>query len=380
MTNFLRKLQLEGKLSYCPYTVIFTLIVLSPIIILPFYNDPSLSTGTNMAQNGYLRCKCVIFRVDDIGDFGKNKVQSAILDHFITDNKKLSVGIVVNRFGNLGSDGIVYTKVKEGYEKGLFELAIHGLNHLNYSGLTEKQQNEDFIEANNKLQLLFGNKSRIFIPPFNQFSSDTLKAMAESGLDIFSTSYWEESKTPNPHRVPTSFKTNGSKLQLSEVNVNETDSTQTLKKKIYHVPFDTSLLYFLREGYSGENITQKILSNVNKNIAKYGFSVIVLHPTDFATFNSSTGNYTNAIDPVKFQMLDNIIDSLEARGISIVDYSDVTHTSLAEKIPNIQQEQRQTHFKDTDINLQANVEGISFPTNIALLTDNNFLQKERFRS
>ena len=366
-------------MSYAPYTVIFTLIVLSPIIILPFYNDPSLSTGTNMAQNGYLRCKCVIFRVDDIGDFGKNKVQSAILDHFITDNKKLSVGIVLNSFGNLGSDGIVYTKVKEGYEKGLFELAIHGLNHLNYSGLTEKQQNEDFIEANNKLQLLFGNKSRIFIPPFNQFSSDTLKAMAESGLDIFSTSYWEESKTLNPYKVPTLFKTNGSKLQLSEVNVNESDSRQTLKK-IYHVPFNTSLLYFLREGYSGENITQKVLSNVNKNIAKYGFSVIVLHPTDFATFNSSNRSYTNAIDPLKFQMLANIIDSLEARGISIVDYDDVTHPSLAEKIPNIQQEQRQTHFKHTDIHVQANLGGISFLTNMALLTDNNFsvLEKERF--
>ena len=101
--------------------------------------------------------------MDDITDFGIN-VKSAILDHFISENKKLTLAIILDKFGKV-SDGTVFTKVKEGYDKGLFELAIHGLNHTKYSELDKEQQKEDFMEANNKLVTLFGNKSRIFCSP-----------------------------------------------------------------------------------------------------------------------------------------------------------------------------------------------------------------------
>lgn len=306
--------------------IFFVLLILSFVIIPNFYSDLSLTAVTNAAaQNGtYLPCKCVIFRLDDIGDFGTNEVQSATLGHFISENKKLIAAIILNDFGNLGRDGLVYAKVKEGYDKGLFELAIHGLNHVKYIDLTEEQQKEDFIEANNKLQLLFGNKSRIFAPPFNLFNSDTIKAMAESGLDIFSASSNEEYKTPNPYKISTLFTTNNSKIQLSEVNVTGSDSRQTLQMTIYHAPFHSSLLDLTRRGYSGENLTERVLANVNKNIAKYGFSVITLHPTDFAAFDSSTGKYANTIDPNKFQILVNMIDTLHARGISIANFSYIT--------------------------------------------------------
>ena len=151
----------------------------------------------------------------------------------------------MNEFGNLESDGTVYAKVKEGYEKGLFELAIHGWNHIRYSELTEQQQKQDFTRANNKLLSLFGNKSSIFIPPFNTFSSDTIKAMAESGLDTLSTSYFEEGETSNPYRLPNLFTTNNSKIQLSHVKVNDSDSMQ-INKTIYHVPYDIALLGLIR--------------------------------------------------------------------------------------------------------------------------------------
>jgi hypothetical protein len=89
-------------------------------------------------------------------------------------------------------------------------------------------------------------------------------------------------------------------------------------KTIYHIPYDVALLGLIRDGYSGENLTQKVLSGVNKNIARYGFSVITLHPSDFATFKG------NIIDSNKFQVLVDILDRLDTAGISIANFNDVT--------------------------------------------------------
>jgi peptidoglycan/xylan/chitin deacetylase (PgdA/CDA1 family) len=303
----------------------FTLTVLSLPNVVLLYNDESLSTIRNIAaQNGsYFQCKCVIFRLDDIEDYGKNKVQLAILDHFLVENKKLAAAIILDRFGNLDPDGAVYLKIKEGYNKDLFELAIHGAQHINYSGLTKEQQRKDFTEANNKLQLLLGGQSRILVPPFNQFDSNTIKAMAESGLDIISTSYREENKTLNSYKISAPFAFNNSNIELSVVNISEPGRREALQV-IYHIPFNISLLDLTRRGYSGENLTDKVLSSTESNIAKYGFSVIVLHPNDIATFNPSTGSYGNNIDTVKMQTLVKIIDKLEAKRINFADYSVMT--------------------------------------------------------
>lgn len=70
--------------------------------------------------------------------------------------------------------------------KKIFELAIHGLDHIKYSQLTEQQQKDHFDQANNKVMSLFGAKST---------NPSAIKAMAESGLDIISISYFYESST-----------------------------------------------------------------------------------------------------------------------------------------------------------------------------------------
>jgi peptidoglycan/xylan/chitin deacetylase (PgdA/CDA1 family) len=312
----MKRLQV-GHTSYIVFFASITILSLSVILSL-LYESPIIVTGAAAENRGYIPCKCAIFRLDDVNDGNNGVVRSAILGHFINENKKLIAAIIVNEFGNLESDGTVYAKVKEGYEKGLFELAIHGWNHIRYSELTEQQQKQDFTKANNKLLSLFGNKSSIFIPPFNAFSADTIKAMAESGLDTLSTSYFEEDKTSNPYKLTNLFVTNNSKIQLSHVKVNDSDSMRIINKTIYHVPYDIALLGLIRSGYTGENLTQKVLSDVNKNIARYDFSVITLHPSDFAT---SKGNI---IDTNKFQILVDIIERLDTAGISIANFNDIT--------------------------------------------------------
>jgi peptidoglycan/xylan/chitin deacetylase (PgdA/CDA1 family) len=222
----------------------------------------------------------------------------------------------------MASDGTIYAKVKEGFDKGLFQLAIHGWNHTRYSELSEEQQKKDFINANNKLLSLFGNKSRIFVPPFNEFNSYTMTAMADSALDIFSTSSYREYRTTNPYKVQSLFSTNNSVIELSEVNTNGSDKTETANKKIiYHVPFNISLLSLIQNGYLGGDLVERVLSDVDKDIVERGFSVIALHPRDFSTSNSSAGI---TVDPNKFQVLVDIMDRLENTGISIVNFDDIT--------------------------------------------------------
>ena len=226
-----------------------------------------------------------------------------IMDYFIAEKKKLTTDIIVSKFGNLGPNGEVYNKVKTGFAKRIFELGVHGWDHIQYSQLTEQQQKDHFNQANNKLQSLLGTKSRIFGAPYNEFNSATIKAMAGSGLNILSTSYSYESSTTNPYKVSTSYPTANSMIQLSEVNITESllGQQQYVKKRIYHLPFDISLLSLRDQGYSGDALVQKVISMVDSNTAKYGFSVIVLHPSDVALYNTSTNQWSNSVDSAKFQ-------------------------------------------------------------------------------
>jgi hypothetical protein len=188
--------------------------------------------------------------------------------------------------------------------------------------LTEEQQVVSFINSNNKFQSLFSNKSQIFIPPFGSFNSATLKAMAESGLEMLSTSYQEENSVASQNKML--ITTENSKIYQSKVNTNGSASAQARIKTVYHIPFDISLLDLLQRGYSGENLTQTVLHKVKNDIDRYGFSLITLHPTDFGTIDATTKKHVNSVDPFKFQVLVNIIDALEAQRVKITDFSYIT--------------------------------------------------------
>ncbi len=185
----------------------------------------------------------MIFRLDDIEDQGNtDRPNNAIMQHFIDRNHKLSAEIVVNDFGNSGTRVNVFKTVKQGYDSGLFELGIHGWNHVSHSQLTEQQQKDDFARAKNKLISLFNDANlRLFVPPFNEFNSGTIKAMAENKLDIFSTSYSSERATTNTYKVSNSLETHNSIIQLSEVTVFDNDAGQYQKRRVSHIPFDISL-------------------------------------------------------------------------------------------------------------------------------------------
>ncbi|MFL6503453.1 MAG: polysaccharide deacetylase family protein [Nitrososphaera sp.] len=314
--------------------VVFTIVLLlwSFSFHLPWGSGFTANNNNNFVPYAnaqtYNPCNCVIFRLDDIADEGNSdKPNIAIMQHFIDKNHKLSAEIIVNNFGNLGTNGNVYKTVKQGYDAGLFELGIHGFNHVHHSQLSEQQQKSDFSKAKNKLISLFNDPNlRLFVPPFNDYDSDTIKAMAENKLDIMSSSYSSERTTTNTYKVSNTFETDNSIIQLSEVTVFDGDTGHYLKRRIYHVPFDISLFNMVKPTgtLSGQNLVNAVVSKAATQIANTGFAVITLHPTDISPYNSATGSWTDTVDNAKFQDLKNIVTALEAKGYGFSYMSDVT--------------------------------------------------------
>ena len=110
--------------------------------------------------------------MDDIQDYWIESGQILPMDIFLSKNQSLSLGLIMN---GTGEDLKIIDKVKEGYQKGLFELAIHGFDHINYSKLSEENQLVSLQNANKKMETIFGKPSKIFLPPFDQFNNGSLK-------------------------------------------------------------------------------------------------------------------------------------------------------------------------------------------------------------
>src|SRR5581483_9095886 len=224
-------------------------------------------------------CNCVIFRIDDIQDYFDDHAQVAVLDLFLKQNKSLSTGIIMNA---IGADQTIMDKVIEGRDKGLFELSIHGWDHVDYSKLTEKEQENTMVMANNKMHKLFNTNASMFIPPYNTFNNDTLKAMTQTKLRILSSSTTEDKN------VSGYFVANGQ---------GRLDDGRT----IYHMP-EIVTFSVVQDGQWIRIPNEEIIKAIDNSVTKYGYGVVLLHPQNFVTVQN--GKSTQEVDY-------NAIDDLE---------------------------------------------------------------------
>ena len=72
-------------------------------------------------------CNCVNFRFDDVQDYWLQGAQLSAFEHFLSRNFPLTLGIIM---GGTGEDLKIIEKVRQGNQDRIFELAIHGWNHL----------------------------------------------------------------------------------------------------------------------------------------------------------------------------------------------------------------------------------------------------------
>ena len=156
------------------------------------------------------------------------------------------------------------------------------------------------------MQKLFGHKSEIFIPPFNTFNNNTLRAMSQIGLKIISAGAHAENVLDQNRSV---FNADG------KVNNNK------IKPAAYHLPATISYKDFV----NGKGIkvpVEKIQSDVTKNIARFGYAVIVLHPQDLVKLDKN-GNSVNVLDSNETKDLSRLIDLLVSKNIRITSFSKI---------------------------------------------------------
>lgn len=239
-------------------------------------------------------CNCVIFRLDDVQDYFVYRAQLSVMDLFILKNHSLSLGIIMN---HIGEDDKIVQKVLEGKQKGLFELALHGWEHNDFSAMSRKQQQSALIESNKKMLALFGEKSQIFIPPMNKFNNNTLTVMNELGLKIISSD-----TNQDRHR-----------------HFAASESSDDVKKGVLHMPAVTGV----RVVHQGEWVrvpAEEIISEVQNSISKYGYGVIMMHPQDFVKLKN--GKHTQSLDRAQLKELLRLVQLLESKNIKIGTFSE----------------------------------------------------------
>jgi 3D (Asp-Asp-Asp) domain-containing protein/peptidoglycan/xylan/chitin deacetylase (PgdA/CDA1 family) len=219
---------------------------------------------------------------------------------FTSKNQTLSLELITDYLGN---DSRITDKVHQGEQKGLFELGLHGWNHVDYSQLSEQEQKETLLNANTKMQKLFGNKSDILITPFDTFNNNTNKAMSQIWLGILSSNYNAESNLDQNKSVY---------IADGKSHNNET------KQTVYHLPGTISYKYY-QNGKWIKNPLKMILATVDNIMAKYGYVIIVLHTQNFAKVDQNEKS-VNVVDLNELKDLSQLINSLISQNIQITPF------------------------------------------------------------
>jgi len=297
-----------------PLTMVLMMIFAFIIMSLPVSTYPteafartSSITGTTASSS----CKCIVFRMDDIQDDWLNSAQVAVMNLFLSKNQSLSLGSIMHIVGN---DSKIVDKVKEGFHKGLFELDLHGWDHINYTQLNENQQRDSLSKANAKMERLFGAKSVVSIPPYDVFNNDTIKAMGQLGIKIISSGPAEEDSFDQNRTI---FVANGSRAATTTTHDNNKGPINN-SATIYHLPA-TIFFKFFDDTKWVKTPLKDIIGNVTRNIARYGYGVIVLHPQDFAKPVNAT-TFSNSIDQKEVLDLSKLIDFFVSNNIRIISF------------------------------------------------------------
>ena len=300
----------KGKNNTIATIAATTLLILATIfiafgattILQPSFSSEIISFGNN--DTTHSRCNCVVFRMDDVQDYWVKAGQLAVMDQFASRNQSLTVGIIMNSIGN---DSEIVNKVKQANDRGLFELAVHGWNHTDYTKLSEEEQRNSLYDSNRKMNALFGKASEIFIPPYNAFNYDTINAMKQANMKIINA--------------------NESTFDQLELNRNNNQESRTLSldaiqfKEIFYMPSTIAFKDYDRSRYI-QNSVQNIFNNATQNIEAHGYAVFIIHPQDFMKIDAN-GSPTKALDENQINDLSSLIDLILSNNIHVGSFSEI---------------------------------------------------------
>lgn len=265
-------------------------------------------------------CQCVVFRMDDIQDSFVNSAQLEAMNLFISRGQPLSLGIVM---ADIGDDLRITGKVGQGSQMGLFELGLHGWGHIDYTTLSEAEQKSTLNEANEKMNMIFGNVSDTFVPPFGYFNNATINALEELGIGILSASIFAEEDFDDNKSIFNKTESDIKRTKIEPGDITSFQKATPPDKEVYHLP---GMVQF--KNYENGSMVKvphdRIISEVSKNIAEYGYSIIVFHPQDLVQMDKN-GKVLDSrmLNATEVQDLSQLMDTLLTNGIKISTMSEI---------------------------------------------------------
>lgn len=286
----------------------------------------SASYSSSSSPQSSSSCNCVVFRLDDIQDFWLHDVQLATLDTFSDSDTKVTPGLIMNFYGR---DEPIVAKIEQSKDAGVYELALHGWNHVDYAKLPLGEQEQTLVDANTKLEALHGSKSNIFITPYNSLNENTLVAMKDIGLEIVSAD-----TDPGSGFLAPTYPT----LSSSSSSSNSAHGIKAIPMTVTFMDRHKPV------GSNGKTLTQ-LKGEIDASVASHGWAVIMLHPQDFAIYKDDTDGTSSssgkliaqdAVNSTQIAVLKSLIKQLATDGRTITSFSGVvkllgenTETSVA---------------------------------------------------
>ncbi len=152
----------------------------------------------------------VIFRMDDVQPNWKFHALRKGIDLFIEEKVPVTLGVIPNVGGKLKvpEDPSLSSYIRRLLltKSNLVEVALHGLTHdirthagekSEFAGLTPEEQFNMIVEGE-KILGESNTEIRVFIPPFDTYDNNTIKALRMANIRILSARYMDEKEYTDP--------------------------------------------------------------------------------------------------------------------------------------------------------------------------------------
>jgi peptidoglycan/xylan/chitin deacetylase (PgdA/CDA1 family) len=233
-------------------------------------------------------CNCVAFRLDNIQDGYLDNAQLELLNLFQRKNLSLTIGILGENFGK---DTQLVNSIKQLLNNKLLEVGNNG-KIVDITSLTKEQQLNFIRESNAQINNILGVTPSVFIPIYGNYNTDTLEVMKENNMHYIS---------------------GVSSADIPPYNFHD--------QSIYRFPATTSTGH-VEPGNSWYGKTHKtVLADIEFSLNNYGFAVVLLNPHEYSI--RTNWNFQNNIDLQQVLELNQIIDTLKEKGITIVTVNEI---------------------------------------------------------
>lgn len=215
----------------------------------------------------------VSFRLDDVQAWWCEEIVKDVVDEFLAQGVPINLGLIGNGGSPLSSGGNIGTYLAGWATNPMIEMTSHSHTHVSYAANTLAFQMNDLKDGNDEMELVTGVRPTTFIPPLNEWNADTATAMISENMDIMSPScVWNTGGVPlycpaGADVVAPDIEHNGVDMLPAGAVLGDADYWTDFSR-----PADSALA----------------IEWIERQIANQGFSVVMLHPVEFATSNACT--------------------------------------------------------------------------------------------